>query len=392
MNTLDQILEALPDFRVAAEGLRDLMLANVVMIGEIPAPTGREQRRVEFLLQRFTEGGLESCSFDERHNGAGLLTGTKGQRNILLLAYADAAVPDDTEQTVEVEADRVVGPFVVDNSIALAALATLPILLDHLQIRLRSNVLFLAAARSLGRGNLEGLKFFLSNSHVPIHFGLCVEGVQLGRLNCACLGMLRGEIVSRLPDDYNWAQYGATGSIIPMNDVINRINRIAVPRRPLTSIVLGFIHGGISHQNIARQTTLGFEVRSEAADILHQVREQIEEIVQEVGSQSGVRITADFFAHREPGGLDPAHPLVRCGRSVLTRLGLQPMVYLTTSGMSALVDRNIPALTLGVTRGERLGRLDEFDEACAIGPMATGLAQLVGILLAIDGGLADAPA
>lgn len=389
MKTLEEILAGLPRIRAAADGLRDMMLANLVMIGEIPAPTGGEQARVDFLLQRFTEDGLEHCSFDELHNGAGLLAGTEGQRNILLLAYADAAVSDDTDQTVEVETDRVVGPFVVDNSIALAALVTLPTLLDRLQVRLRSNVLFLAAARSLGRGNLEGLKFFLTNSRVPVHFGLCVEGVQLGRLNCACLGMLRGEIVCRLPDDYNWAQHGATGSIIPMNDVITRINRIAVPKRPYTSLVLGSIHGGISHYNIARQTTLGFEVRSEAADILHQVQQQMKDIVEEVSSQAGVVITADFFARREPGGLDPAHPLVRCGRSVLTQLGLQPMIYLTTSGMSALVDRKIPALTLGVTTGERLGRLDEFDEACAIEPMATGLAQLAGILLALDGGYAD---
>jgi tripeptide aminopeptidase len=389
MSTLDQILESLPGVRAAADDLRDRMLADLVMIGEIPAPTGSERARVDFLLQRFAEGGLEHCSSDELHNGAGLLAGTEGQRNILLMAYADAAVPDDSEQTVEVETDRVVGPFVVDNSIALAALATLPTLLERRQIRLRSNLLFLAAARSLGRGNMEGLKFFLTNSRVPVHFGLCVEGVQLGRLNCACLGMLRGEILCRLPDDYNWVQYGATGSIIPMNDVITRINRIAVPRRPFTSIVLGSIHGGISHQNVARQTTLGFEVRSESADILHQVQQQIEDLVGEVASQSGIIVTADFFARREPGGLDPAHPLVRCGRSVLTRLGLQPMIYLTTSGMSVLVDRKIPALTLGVTRGERLGRLDEFDEACAIAPMATGLAQLVGILLAMDGGHAD---
>lgn len=392
MSSLEQILDSLPAARKAAEDLRDMLLANVVMIGEIPAATGDEQRRVDFLLQRFAENGLSSCSSDEQRNGVALLPGTEGRRQILLAAGADTGVPDDAEQTVEVEPDRVVGPFVVDNSIALAAMATLPLLLERLQLRLRADVLFLAAAGSLGRGNLAGLKGVLAHGRAPVGFGLCLESVQLGRLNHACLGMLRGEIVCRLPDDYNWAQHGATGSIIPMNDVITRINRIPVPRRPFTSIVLGSIHGGISHQNIARQTTLGFEVRSESADILHEIRRKMEDLVAEVGAQSGLRVELDFFARREPGGLDIGHPLVRCGRAVLERLGVTPMTYRTTSGMSAMVDRGIPALTVGVTTGERLGRLDEFDEACAIEPMAAGLAQLVGILLAMDGGHADEPA
>lgn len=391
MRTLPQILDMLPTVRATAEELRDILLSNVVMIGEIPAPTGGEQARVEFLLQRFAECGLEHCSGDEVGNGIAMLAGTEGRRTILLTACADAAVPDDTAQTVEVEPERLIGPFVVDNCIALAALATLPMLLDRLQIRLNSNLLILAAARSLGRGNLEGLRSFLAQSTLPVQVGLCIEGVQLGRLNYACLGMLRGEITCRLPDDFNWAQYDATGTVLPMADVVSRIGRIPVPRRPLTNIVLGSLHGGISHQYIARQTTLGFEVRSESAEILNQIRQQLEDICEEVAAASGIVVTPDFFARREPGGLDIGHPLVRSARAVLIGLGLQPMTYLTTSGLSAFVDRKIPALTLGITTGERLGRLDEFDEACAIGPMAAGLAQLVGVLLAVDGGHADEP-
>ena len=130
---------------------------------------------------------------------------------------------------------------------------------------------------------------------------LCLEGVQLGRLNYSCLGMLRGEVTVRLPDNYDWAQFGATGSIIPMNDVINRINKIALPRRPLTSIVLGSLEGGLTYSNIARETTLRFEVRSESAEILDQTGRQIGDIAQEVAAQSGVGVDIDLFARRQPG-------------------------------------------------------------------------------------------
>ena len=386
MPDLDAIVKDLPRIREEAERIREVLLAHLVMIGEIPAPTGMEEKRIELILQRWAEAGLQNCSTDEKGNGIALLPGEGGGSDILLAAHADTFVEDIGDQTVEIGTDRVVGPFVGDNSLALAALVTLPTLLERLSIRLKSNVLLLATTRALGRGNLEGLKFFLQNATVHPTRALCLEGVQLGRLNYSCLGMLRGEIAVRLPDNYDWAQFGATGSIIPMNDVINRINKIALPRRPLTSIVLGALEGGLTYSNIARETTLRFEVRSESAEILDQVSRQIGDIAQEVAAQSGVGVELDLFAHRQPGGLEIAHPLVQGARAVLTALGLQPMLYPTTSAMSALVDQKIPALTLGVTTGIRRNQLDEIDEEVAIAPMFTGLAQLVGVLQAIDGG------
>jgi len=389
MSAMDEILNDLAGCRDTAAGMRELLLADLLHIGETPSPTGAEERRVEFFLQRLAEAGAQNCSTDEKGNGVGILPGTDGQRNILLFAYADTFVSNPQDQTVEIEIDRVVGPFVGDNSLGLASLILLPSLLEKLRISLRSNVILMAAARTLGRGNLEGLKAFLASGRPPIHHGICLESVQFGRLNYTSLGMLRCEIVCRMPDDYNWVNRGATGTITPMSEMINHINGIPIPRRPLTSIVLGSIHGGISSRNIARQTTLSFEVRSESADVLTQIQQTIEHAAEEISARSGTRITLDVFSQRQPGGLEASHPLVQSARGVIGALAVQPMIYATTSAMSALVDLKIPALTLGITTGTRFSQLDEIDEALAIAPMAGGLAQVVGILRAIDEGICD---
>lgn len=384
---IDGLLKDLPRFRDAAAAMQDIILANLVMIGEIPAPTGAEDQRVQLILQRLSECGLQNCSTDEKGNGYGVFLGEQGSRNILISAHADTFVSDAVDQTIEVGKDRLVGPFVGDNSLALAAMVSLPNLFDRLQIRLKSNLLLIATVKSLGRGNLEGLKYFLANSAMPIHAGVCLEGVQLGRLNYSCLGMFRGEIICRLSDDYNWAQFGATGAIIPMNDVISRINKIPLPRRPLTSIVMGSIEGGLTYHNIARQVTLRFEVRCEASDLLKQIRQQIENIAAEVAAQSGVKMKLDIFSEREPGGIDISHPAVESARAIISALGLEPMMYPTTSAVAAFIDKKIPAVTLGIASGERKGELDEIDEAVSIAPIFTGMAQLAGVILAMDGGL-----
>ncbi len=386
-DAVQQIVAELPRMRSAAEQIRETVLANLVMIGEIPSPTGAEAPRVDFIIQRLAESGLQDCSRDEANNGFALLPGTEGKQTILLAANADTLVEEPEDQTVEIGEDQVVGPFVVDNSLALAGLVALPLLLEKTGIRLRANLLLMAAAGCLGRGNLSGLKTFLAQTSLPVQYGLCLEGVQLGRLNYSCLGMLRGEITARLPDDYDWIKFGASGAILPINDVINQINRIPLPQRPPTRIVFGAIEGGVSYHTIARDTRLRFEARSESLEILNQIREQLDDICEEVSSRSGIAVRLDVVARRAPGGIEIGHPLVKTARAILAALDLTPMMYATASIMSALVDNRIPAVTLGLTTGHRRGALDEIDESVAIAPMATGLTQIAGLLQAMDGGL-----
>jgi tripeptide aminopeptidase len=52
---------------------REVLLANLVMVGEIPAPTSDESRRIEFILNRFDESGLTDSSIDGAGNGVGVL-------------------------------------------------------------------------------------------------------------------------------------------------------------------------------------------------------------------------------------------------------------------------------------------------------------------------------
>jgi hypothetical protein len=377
--------ELLDKYKDVTQKTLDLLLADLVMIGEIPAPTFAEAARAKFIGQRLTEAGLVQCSVDEKDNAFGILPGTQGQgRCILVASNCDTLPIQAKDQVIEMRTDRLIGPFVGDNSIALATLCFLPGLLELLQIRLKSDLILLASSRALGRGNLEGLKHFLSNCPRTIQSGLCLESIQLGRLNYECIGLLQGEIHCRLPDDYKWVQYGATGTIIPMADVINRISAIPLPRRPLTTIIMGSMTAGISYNNIAREAVLRFEVRSESSDILRQLKGQIEDIVVEGGARSGTKFTVDFFAQREPRGLEISHPLVRQARTILSALGIEPMLYSTTSQLVAMHDSGIPGITVGITIGERHNELDEVEESAALALLPTGIAQLVALLTSMD--------
>ncbi|HIQ20080.1 MAG TPA: hypothetical protein EYH34_02415 [Planctomycetes bacterium] len=109
--------ESVAGFPEALKPLRERLLANLVMIAQIPAPTGEEARRVRFLLDRFVEAGLSDAAADDAGNAVGRLTGRRGNRAIMLVSHLDTIFPATRSHEVTVEADRVIGPGVGDNAL-----------------------------------------------------------------------------------------------------------------------------------------------------------------------------------------------------------------------------------------------------------------------------------
>jgi tripeptide aminopeptidase len=384
--TFEDILTALPVIQKMVQEISEIILANIVMVGEIPAPTFHEQCRVEFLRNRFNESELLDISTDEVDNVYGILPGVNERRNILVVAHTDTVFDEDTDHTITVRPDRLIGPGVGDNSLGVAVVASLPTILQHLEIQLQSNLILMGASRSLGRGDLEGLRFFLSNTEKSIIAGIGVEGLLLGRLSYWSLGMLRGEITCAVPDEYDWTRFGGTGAILTLNEVINRILEIPLPKRPQTVIVLGSIEGGKGFDTIAKRAALRFEIRSESAEMAEMIRKRIEDITLEVSAQTNKHVELDVFASRVPGGIKFSHPLCDRTRTIIETLRISPEGSPSISELATFIEYQIPAITIGITHGEER---KEEKESIEIEPIFTGLAQLIGILLAIDGGYCD---
>ncbi len=155
--------------------VRELLLANVVMAAEIPAPTGSEKLLTRFLSERFTEAGLTDIASDQAGNIAGVIPGRDRQRNLLVAAHVDKIWPEADDHTVAVKVGSMSGRGIADNSLGVAVLATLPLILEKLGIELESNVILLGTTRSFGRGDLAGMRFFLENIDKPIAGALCLE-------------------------------------------------------------------------------------------------------------------------------------------------------------------------------------------------------------------------
>jgi hypothetical protein len=125
---------------------------------------------------------------------------------------------------------------------------------------------------------------------------------------------------------------------------------------------------------------------SHSDEQIEQIRRQIHEIVSEMSARHALDAKFDVFFTTQAGGIPFAHPLVQSVLQVMEQLGIGPDQGHSPSELSELITRGIPAVTLGITRGGK-GRIQP--DYVMIEPILTGVAQLLGVILAVDKGVCD---
>ncbi|QDU43200.1 hypothetical protein Mal52_16720 [Symmachiella dynata] len=370
---------ALTEVVSALTPLREEVLANLAMLAQIPAPTRGESQRTRYLLDRLVAAGLSEASSDAAGNAIGFLPGKTGLRTVMLVAHLGTPICHTTEQEVVVEADRIVGHGVADNSLGAAVMSMVPCCLKELGIALDSNLQLVGSVRSLKRDQNEGLRYVLDHAERPSDFGLVLEGIRLGRLTTFTTGTVRADIICNVTG-------GGGNALIALNRIIDRLLSIAMPTRPFTKIRLGQIKAGDLYHVEPDSGELGLEVLSDSSEELDRIVGEIEEIVAESTASTGIETRLDCIFRRGPGGIPFAHPLVKSVVDVMSQLDIQPTQDDRPSELSEFVAAGIPAVTLGITDGETRLRQPDF---VMIEPILTGVAQIIGVLLEIDRGACD---
>ncbi len=377
-------VEELPE---ALKPLRERILSNLTMLARLPAPTGREQDRVQFMLDRFLEAGLTDATTDEIGNAVGRIRGRRGSRTILVVSHLDDIVRPGLDHEVMVRADRVIGPGVSDNAMGAAVVAMLPSILEHLNIELNSHLVLLGSIQSLERGNHRGIRFFLDQYPDDIHFGICVEGIELGRLDFFSIATVRADLVCQVRNGNQGRGYGSESAVVVLNQIINRILGIPVPVRPYTVIRMGKLRAGVSYDTEPTRALLGLEIVSHDDEQVDRIIREIEAICFEMSARHAVEAKLDVFFRTRAGGIPFGHRLVSTSIEVMRKLGIEPDQKHSPSEVSEMIARDIPAVTLGITRGRKHQR--PKPDYVLIEPILRGVAQVVGVLLAIDSGACD---
>jgi tripeptide aminopeptidase len=384
---MEKFLEQLPYVVEQVKTLREIIITNIVLIGQIPSPTFKERRRSKVFMERLAEFNVDEITTDGYRNPIGIIRGTDPSKPpIFVLAHLDTFFESDQHLNYTVKENTITGGGILDNSVGVGAIASLPAIFKKLDLRFESDIVLAGTIQSIGKGNLRGVRHLLKTWPTPIRGGVCIEGIELGRLNYYSDGMIRAEIECHIPEERHLLADYKPNAIIILNEVINEIMNLKMSQRPRSRIVIGKILGGADHGKIAPEAKLGFEIRSDSYKVVKKLFAEIKDIVEGISHENEVTLDLKTISNLKASRLKYNHPLVKYSAAVLEALGIVPVSKPTESSLAIFLGHKIPAITLGITYGENR----YFENATMeIEPMYKGIAQVIGVLKAIDSGVCD---
>src|SRR5262245_65955735 len=240
----------------------DQVLDETMHLCRIPAPTFEEAERAAYVAERMRAIGLTDVQMDSIHNVTGLLSAGSTGPTTLVAAHLDTVFPRATPLQVRCTKQRLYGPGIGDNCVAVAAMLSVAAAMRHLQPLPPGRVIFAANVGEEGLGNLCGIRALLDTWQGQVDTVIAVEGHGIDEVRATGIGSTRLEVTFAGPGGHSWGAFGTPSAIHAMGSAIHKLSRLKVPHDPKTTFNVGVVHGGGSVNTIAPRATMLVDLRS----------------------------------------------------------------------------------------------------------------------------------
>ena len=379
--------ERIEAVRAAAHAVTPDVLDLTALISAVPSPTGEETAKSLLVERLFATAGL-AAERDAIGDVVGVIPGQLGSRpgmpRLVIAAHIDTVFPIATPLEVKRSADRLSGPGVGDNSVAVAAAIKLADLLRIAGEVPAVDVLLTGNVGEEGLGNLRGIREVLA-SRSDIGAVVALEGHNLGRVTHVAVGSRRFRITVKGPGGHSWGDFGRPNAIHGLSRLIAELDAIPLPRSPKTTLNVGMISGGVSVNTIAPEASCLLDLRSIDESALRRLSDRVTRLVQRSNRGDGVDYVAESIGERPAGVVSADSPIVQIAAGTLMALGLEPSFDASSTDANVAIAAGIPAVCIGLTSGGNVHRTDEFID---LEPVSKGVAQLALFTLALAESLA----
>lgn len=341
------------------------VLSRTAELARIPAPTGAEHARASLVRRWWDEDGW-APSVDNAGNVWAQVPGGPGP-GLIVAAHLDTVFPAQLPHEVATAPGRLSGPSVGDDSIGVAALSAVAQIAGPGP----GPLWLVATVGEEGLGNLAGIRHALAHAPRPVSAVIAVEGNYLGRVVVTGVGSVRWRVHYHGPGGHAWERADAPSAVHAATTAAARIAALTVEGARY-SVNIGSIGGGEAINARARDAWFEADLRADTAAALHDLAARANTIIA-AAADAGLAVDVTELGNRPAGGVARSSPLARAALGALARAGLQPEFRAASTDANAAYEAGIPAVALGVTRGEGEHTPMEWIETA---PVATGLAVL----------------
>jgi tripeptide aminopeptidase len=374
--------ERIEAVRAAADAVTPDVLELTALISAVPSPTGEETAKSLLVERLFATAGL-TTERDAIGDVVGVIPGRPPSRasssRLVVAAHIDTVFPLGTPLEVRRSAERLSGPGVGDNSVAVAAAIKLADLLRIAGEVPAVDVLLTGNVGEEGLGNLRGIREVLA-ARSDIGAVVALEGHNLGRVTHVAVGSRRFRITVKGPGGHSWGDFGRPNAIHGLSKLVAELDAIPLPRSPKTTLNVGMISGGVSVNTIAPEASCLLDLRSIDESALRRLSDRVTRLVDRSNRGDAVNYTAESIGERPAGVVAADSPIVQIAASTLTALGLEPSFDASSTDANVPIAAGIPAVCIGLTTGGNVHRTDEFID---LEPVSKGVTQLALLTLAL---------
>lgn len=339
------------EYKFEIADIRELLIT----LTQIPAPTGKETARADFIEKYLLEKGISG-----RRDAVGnLIYEIKGEEPdyVLFTAHLDTVFDDEAIRVKELTSqDAVPGgpakstipgdilgaPGIGDDTSNVVLLVKLLEYLHMENKKMRQSVLIAFDVGEEGLGNLKGIRQLCRDYAGQLKEVIAVD-LQYHTIYTKAAGSIRLKVKVAADGGHSYKEFGNTNAIARAAELITRIYQLDVSEETeKVTYNVGKITGGTSVNTIAADCHFFVEVRSENEQLLKKYINKVKSILL---SEREAEIHIEEIGNRPCNGQVPADRqtalIERARKSIYDITGKEAVC---TSGST---DCNIP-LSLGI--------------------------------------------
>jgi acetylornithine deacetylase/succinyl-diaminopimelate desuccinylase-like protein len=363
---------------------RDGAIAEWIALTEIPAPSGKEEKRAAVLRDKFAAAGLESVGIDAAGNVVGVWAGSGRGKRVVVSAHMDTVFQGVTSIKVIREGGRLKAPGIGDDTASLIDLLGTVRALKAAGFKPENTYYFLATVGE--ETGFKGMREFLKSPPEPIDMVLALDD-DLGKVHYGAIGFGGGRVVFRGPGAHTMQSKGVANPNLAVAKAVQRICEIPVPGSPperWTVINVGMIGGGKVRNAVSQESFLAVDLRSANQEELLKARAAIRDACDAVARETGTTVSFEL------NEVEKASQLPGAAGSSLVKTLVDILRFLAVPGIevdpcgsteaNAGIELGIPSVNIGRTYGVQKHSLEEEAD---IEGLFTAQKQLVLLLASL---------
>ena len=359
-----------------------------IHITQIPAKSGHEAARAEYLRAQLAEEGIE-VSIDGAGNLVARLPGTGGGPTVVFGAHTDTVHPMDTDVTVIRDGDVLRAPGIFDNSASVANMMAAIRALKRSGVQTRGDLVFVGTVEEeLG---FNGMDAWLDANPGVADMVVALDG-GLGGVSYGALWFAERRYSFHAAGAHTLSSKGRPHPARALSEAVSSIYEIPLREGgPFAVFNVGMLGGGKVTNAIPQETWFTVDLRSVSPPLIDELDVELDRRVALAAERHDVEWRRDPpsspSAVAASGAMLPehqrrAHPLVQTTLDVYEYLGVpsSPRDTGSTDAVAA-VRKGIPAVAIGRGRGGEQHTVTEWAEAKSA-LVATKAVLLVAVCMA----------